>query len=486
MTDCHNAVLELRDNSRSLMLWRSLFCLAALGLSHTSCAVAADTTARGIERVSAAAQQLWAEALFESFPTFRDEQHAESTRTKLIDAASKSSYPPPILVALAELELDNERFAAIESLQLGLLRLWAEESSRPKNSSSGNAADRGLTQVFESGIPRLLARSTSSSDRCLLQALQHDPGYLPALERLAWSEDVEARKLAHQAWRGIDPENATPWLIEAALLVSEDRFDEALRRIESAGECPRLESYPTERPQKFEIAFPEGELATAISEKFADARVAGAPITPTVLSNLRLTVADIQSFLRPNLSRPARSLGLWARDEIENARRCGDASRIRRLNMAMRQLGRLMILQQPQDGLSIVGGMYLLDASLSEAPRTPEIQRVLEACQKLRLAWRDNYNAIDPQRIGRGGLPVWLTGEVDRSAAMQDAAVRAIASSNIVAALEALPASFDLGIVTPAGGGCLPSCQPSRLVRSPRLAYPDCRIPRRVLRSRRR
>lgn len=124
----------------------------------------------------------------------------------------------------------------------------------------------------------------------------------------------------------------------------------------------------------------------------------------------------------------------------------------------MRGLGRLLILQTPQDGLSIVGGEFLVRASLEGAMGSDDaVQRVLDAGKTLREAWRENYNQIDPQRLGRDGLPVWLTGELDREAALQAAAANAISSSKIVEALDALPASIDNTLIPAPQSGCLPS-----------------------------
>ncbi len=412
---------------------------------------------RGIDRVAPAAQQLWAEALVEGWPALRDEGHAAAIRQKISEAVSKAGYPPPILVSLAELESENDRAEAIQSLQLNLLRPAVEDSGGPLAASDNKEPNSAVAKALEDGIPRLLATSTDSTDRFLLLALQSDPAYLPALERLAWSEQPKNRTFALAELRRIAPSNALPWLIEAAFLIREQRFGDALPLIERAIERPALTCYPPELPQRFQLTFPEGALAREVGTK-ANLQIAGMPISPVVLSNMRCLVADMHSVFRPSFFQTARSFRYWVRDEIENAARCGDVQRIRRLNRAMRGLGRLLILQTPQDGLSIVGGEFLVRASLEGAMGSDDaVQRVLDAGKTLREAWRENYNQIDPQRLGRDGLPVWLTGELDREAALQAAAANAISSSKIVEALDALPASIDNTLIPAPQSGCLPS-----------------------------
>ncbi len=444
-----------------------------IGLHVVHASVASEgTTARGIDRVAPAAQQLWAEAIVTGWPESSMRADDAALRDTLSGAIEVSGYPPPLFVYLAELDLDSERHTAIIKLQSDLLRAWAASSS------AGTPQADPTGEILKDRLPQLLARSTEASERWLLLALKHDPGYLPALQQLAWSDSPDSRRYALQSWQQVDPENAFPWYIQAAFELEEKRFESALCLIERGSRCARLQEYPVELPTQFTLSFPDNAFTAEVSKRFKETPLAGRPVTPVILSNLRTLIQESQSFFRPALSHSARTFRRQAQEEIEAAKGRGDVVRVRRLQTAVRRMGRHLVTQLPQDGLAIVFGIYLVRSASefdADCLNSPPSKAVIAACDRLAVAWRSRLAEINPRRAGETGLPMWLTGEVDHRASLHEAAVLAVAESQF---LETLDREFPMqahscpDCCVPAGvADCLPATTtPRRVQRRSRSA----------------
>lgn len=267
--------------------------------------------------------QLWAEAIFLSFPT--SESPVETVRSRLTAALLRAERKAPLYRTLSTLdssplrlrELFDGDFAASDRTLAAAIAAGTTENAPLLRNAPPAVVEQTLRQILARSLRRthgpqqlveravdineIMRHGMGFSRECLAAALAEEPDYAPAWFDLAVKASPEELDRATQNFLRADPENALPYLLRAGWFSDQEDFDEAAGLIEIAATKRHCRVYEAEFPADFELRYPDTPL-------FRELDLVGQRLTPAALRNMsHLADADW------NWSDPVtRSLGTLA------------------------------------------------------------------------------------------------------------------------------------------------------------------------------
>jgi hypothetical protein len=246
---------------------------------------------------SEAAESAWARALYEAVRS----DGAAAGDARVLDAFGRAlscaERKAPIFLSLSAMDVGEwPCFTSVETLRRELDRRAGLLSPRLAEQAARSAPLHPLVDALVTTLHPLLEGGRSQpSDAasgellvsrfvdpaalsvvCLEAAVADDPACIAAWQALALRGGPVRRREAAQAWQRLEPLNAAPVYLEAALLwdAAPAAAKQALRRADG---LPRCEFPQPQLPMNFSAVIPRDEAVGAL---------AGAPLTPAALSNL--------------------------------------------------------------------------------------------------------------------------------------------------------------------------------------------------------